>query len=398
MQDRSRAALALTAMMASTVLVPTGASAAQRLYGVTGKDHLVTLNSDSPGVFRSKMAITGLLGSDTIIAIDVRPSNGRLYGLSADSRLYTIAVRTGRAKPVGGPFSLRLGAQDAGFDFNPRVDKLRVVTRPGSNFRVDPVTGRLVDGDAALTGVQGDRDLSYEANDSAGSAQPRVTASAYGSSSAGTTATQLFGIDTARNTLVRQDPPNEGVLNTVGRLRIDAGGPVGFDIASDGRAYASFAQRGQGPTGLFRINLSNGRAAPAADFNAVGLFARTDDDEIRALAAAGRVADDSSVPRARNRKLNDPSVSQLRKGGVLRLEVRCSEACVVESQLVLGRGRVVGGDTAGVLARGGRTVLRLRLSRKGRQIVRRLRPKRLDVGIAVADAAGNTARSDRFQR
>lgn len=400
MRNRSRGALALTALALSTGFAPAGASAAERLYGVTDRGQLVTLHSDSPGVFRSKKAITGLLGSDRVTALDVRPSTGRLYGLSASSRLYTIDVRTGRATPVGGPFSPRLGPQDAGFDFNPTVDKIRVVTGAGSNFRVDPITGQLVDGDPALAGAQGDGDLRYDANDPAGAAKPRVAASAYTNNSAGATSTQLFGIDTARDTLVLQDPPNDGVLNTVGRLRIDAGGPVGFDIAGNGRAYASFALRGlrgRGPTGLFRVNLANGRATPAADFNAVGVFARTADGDIRALAAGGRVADDKVAPRVRNRKLNNPRVRELLTGRVLRLEIRCTEACAVVSQLLLGR-RVVGGATGGVRARGGRTVLKLRLSRKGRRIVRRQRPNLLDVGIAAADAAGNTVRTKRYQR
>lgn len=384
-------------MMASTALVPAAATAAELLYGVTAKDQLVTLHSDSPGLFRSRDAITGLLGTDKITAIDVRPSDGRLYGLSSNSRLYTIAGRTGRATPVGGPFSPRLGARDVGFDFNPTVDKLRVVTGPGSNFRVDPVTGKLVDGDAAMTGVQGDRNLSYRANDPAGSAKPRVVASAYTGNSAGATATKLFGIDTARNTLVLQDPPDDGVLDTIGRLHIDAGGPGGFDIARNGRAYASFSRHGKGPTGLFRISLSTGRATRAAVYNAVGVFTRAAGGRIRALAAAGRVADDTSLPRVQNRALNVVRVSELLTNQALRLEVRCKEACTIESQLVLRR-RVVGGDTGAVLAHGGRTVLRLRLSRKGKRIVRRLRPRRLDVGIAVADAAGNTVRTSRFRR
>jgi len=396
MRNRSRALLALTAMAAGSALVPSGAGAAERLYGVTDRDQLVTLHSDSPGVFRSKKAITGLLGRDRITAIDVRPSTGRLYGLSSNSRLYTIAPRTGRATPVGGPFSPRLGPQDAGFDFNPTVDKIRVVTGRGRNFRLDPITGQVVDGDAAITGVQGDRDLVYAAGDRGAGTSPRVAASAYTNNRAGASTTRLFGIDTRRDTLVLQEPPNDGVLSTVGRLRVNAAGAVGFDVAADGRAYASFALRGRGPTGLFRIDLDNGQATPAADFNAVGLFARTDDDEIRALAAGGRVADDKSPPRVRNRKLNDPRVRELLRGRVLRVRVSCTEACVVVSQLLLGK-RVVGGDTGGVRARGGRTVLRIGLSRKGRRIVRRLSPNRLDVAIAASDAAGNEVSTRSFQ-
>lgn len=398
MLNRSRGALALTVMLASTALVPVGASAAERLHGVTGDDQLVTLHSDSPGVIRAKKKITGLLGSDTITAIDVRPSTGRLYGLSSASRLYTIAVRTGRATPVGGPFSPRLGPQDTGFDFNPTVDKLRVVTATGRNFRVDPITGQLVDGDAALTGVQGDRNLGYEANDPAGSAKPRVAASAYTNNAAGATSTRLFGIDSARDTLVLQDPPNDGVLNTAGKLGVDAGGAVGFDIAGDGRAYASFAPRGKSPTGVFRINLASGRATPAADFNAVGGFARKSRKQLVALAAGGTVPDDQSPPKVSVRKLNNPRVSELLSGSALRLEMRCSEACVTKHQLVAFERQVVGGDTAVVSTRQGRTVVELRLSRKGRRIVRDSRPTLLDVGIEARDAAGNRVRNKRFQR
>ena len=394
---RRRGAFALPAVLVFAALAPADANAGERLYGVTYGDQLVTLHSDSPGVIRTSRAITGLLGDDKITAIDVRPSNNRLYGLSADSGLYTIAVRSGRATPVGGAFSPRLGAQDVGFDFNPTVDKLRVVTGPGRNFRLDPVTGQLVDGNLAVTGTQGDRNLSYEANDPNNSAKPRVTASAYINSRAGATSTELFGIDSARDVLVLQDPPNDGVLNTVGKLRVNAGGAVGFDVAKNGRAYASFAKGGKGATGLYRVNLSNGRATRAASFNSVGGFTRRRGTRIRALATAGRVSDDNLRPRVGNRKLNDPLVSQLLSGRVLRLRVTCSEACLVQAQLVFRR-QVVGGARGAILSRRGRVTLRLSLSRKGRRIVRELDPNRLDVGIRGTDAAGNSVQSARFRR
>ena len=284
-----------------------------------------------------------------------------------------------------------------GFDFNPTVDKLRVVTGPGRNFRLDPVTGQLVDGNLAVTGTQGDRNLSYEANDPNNSAKPRVTASAYINSRAGATSTELFGIDSARDVLVLQDPPNDGVLNTVGKLRVNAGGAVGFDVAKNGGAYASFAKGGKGATGLYRVNLSNGRATRAASFNSVGGFTRKRGTRIRALATAGRVSDDNLRPRVGNRKLNDPLVSQLLSGRVLRLRITCSEACLVDAQLVLGR-TVVGGDDGQVRSRGGRIVLRLDLSRKGARIVRRRKPSVLAVGIAAVDGGGNRVRSSRYQR
>lgn len=390
-----RGVAALSGMLVITALAPTGAQAAERLYGVTAKGRLVTFHSDSPGVLRTSRAITGLVGSDRITAIDVRPATGALYGVSSGSRLYTITPASGKATPVGGPFSPSLDSGGVGLDFNPVADKLRVVTRGGRNFRLGPVSGRTVDGDLVQSGVQGDRSLAYAPGDHPGTDRPQVTAIAYSNSVSGARATKLFGIDTARDTLVFQNPPDEGVLTTVGRLVADVAGPVGFDIASDGLAYASFAPGGRGATGLFRVNLSRGRAKSAAAINAIGGFARRSGEEIRALAAGGPVPGDDTRPRLRNRKLNNPRVSELLTGRVLKLRVSCSEACVAQAQLLLGR-RVVGGARRGLAARG-RRVLRLRLSRRGRRIVRRERPQLLEVGLAAVDAAGNSVRSARFQ-
>lgn len=380
----------------SLVAGPASASAADRIYGVTAKNRLVTLHSDSPGVFRANKSIRGLARGETILAIDFRPATGALYGLSSGGRLYAIAVKSGRATPAGGPFDPTLGGGDAGFDFNPVADKIRLVTEPGRNVRLDPVSGRIVDSDPATPGIQEDGRLAYAPGDPAGSAAPRLAASAYTNSRTGATATRLFGIDAARDTLVFQEPPNEGVLSTVGRLGVDTGGRAGFDIARNGRAYASFVVRGSDPVGLFRIDLDSGRATPAAEFNAVGAFARRTVAGIRALAVAGSVRNDKRAPRVSNRKLNNPLVSELLSGRVLRLAAGCSEACVVRAQLLLGQ-RVVGDATGGVRARGGRTVLDLRLSRSGRRVVRRLRPGVLTVAIGAADAAGNVIRTRNFR-
>ena len=80
-----------------------------------------------------------------------------------------------------------------------------------------------------------DSALAYAAGDANAGKAPFVVAAAYTNSVAGATATQLFGLDTARDALVLQSPPNDGVLRTVGRLGFDAVSPAGFDVAaSDG--------------------------------------------------------------------------------------------------------------------------------------------------------------------
>lgn len=122
-----------------------------------------------------------------------------------------------------------------------------------------------------------------------------------------------------------------------------------------------------------------------------------------ALAAPGTMSaqeveggEDFTPPRVQNKKLNNPEVSDLLAGRVLRLEIRCNEPCRVEAQLVLRR-QVLGGDTGRVREGEKRTVLRLDLNRKGRRFVRREEPKKLNVGIKAEDRAGNVVESERYQ-
>ena len=210
----------------------------------------------------------------------------------------------------------------------------------------------------------------------------------------------LFGIDQARNTLVRQAPPNEGVLSTVGRLRVqskkplrlDAKAPVGFDVARSGRAYATFRVGPLGSSALLRIDLRTGRALPTATLPLVGTTLRGRADPLRAFTAAGRVGDDRRPPRLTNQKLNDPTISQLLRGRSLRVAVGCNEACTIVAALRFKR-RVVGGAVGAVTGRAGRVTLPLELTKKGNRVVRRLRPEILKVEFVVLDAAGNVSKT-----
>ena len=51
----------------------------------------------------------------------------------------------------------------------------------------------------------------------------------------------LYDIDTRRDVLVKQDPPNAGTLVTVGSLRFPAGSVAGFDIVTTNGVDAGFA-------------------------------------------------------------------------------------------------------------------------------------------------------------
>ncbi|HZH36554.1 MAG TPA: DUF4394 domain-containing protein, partial [Flavisolibacter sp.] len=163
--------------------------------------------------------ITGLQQGERILAIDFRPATGQLYGLGSSSRLYVINGETGRAVPVGQmSFTPALSGQLTGFDFNPTVDRIRVVTSSGQNLRLHPETGAVVFVDGAINGAPG----------------AMLSGAAYTNNEAGATSTVLYDIDVASGKLYRQDPPNEGKLVEVGSLGMELEGEGGFDIAPGG--------------------------------------------------------------------------------------------------------------------------------------------------------------------
>ncbi len=175
--------------------------------------------------------LTGLEANETLVGIDYRspfkdaagvsnnvPVEGTLYGLGNLGGLYSInpstAVATKKAQ-----LSVALAGTAFGIDFNPTVDRLRVVSNTGQNLRVNVDTGAaLVDGGLV----------------SGGTTATGVAAVAYTNvDSDPATGTTLFDIDVNSDQLLVQNPPNDGVLVGIGApLGIDATGPVGFDLYS----------------------------------------------------------------------------------------------------------------------------------------------------------------------
>lgn len=210
----------------------------------------------------------GITEGTDLVAIDVRPHTQVLYGLGSDGQLYSLNEGNGTASKIGPPVEVLAGAV-VGFDFNPTVDRLRIVTAEGVNLRINPDTG----GVAATDG-----DLAYAEGDPNEGVDPAVTAASYTNSERGDlgaplpASTTLYDIDTEADALVTQDPPNDGVLNTVGRLGVDLEGNVGFDISPDtGRAW--LVAPTDGGSTAHRVDLRTGRAVPTgtSELDVVGV-------------------------------------------------------------------------------------------------------------------------------
>jgi len=122
-----------------------------------------------------------------------------------------------------------LSGSSFAFDFNPMVDRIRLASTGGQNLRLNPDTGAVAMADKALV---------YKAGDPGAGIVPAALGAAYTNNVRAATSTTLYDVDTARDALVIQAPPNDGVLTTVGALGVNLAGPLGFDIsARDGAAF-----------------------------------------------------------------------------------------------------------------------------------------------------------------
>lgn len=214
-------------------------------YAVSSNNELVIFNPLNPTPVTKP--ITGLASGETLLGMDFRPVNGQLYALGSTSRLYTINASSGVAAAVGtAPLTTLLSGTDFGFDFNPTVDRIRVVSNTGQNLRLNPNDGSV----AAIDGIL-----------SPGT--PSITGAAYTNNFAGATTTVLYDIDTQTSRLYKQDPPNNGTLVDVGALGVTVNAGNGFDIGStSGIAYALLTVNGV--TKVYTINLNTGAATAGA--------------------------------------------------------------------------------------------------------------------------------------
>ena len=205
---------------------------------------LLRFNPATPGTTTAQ-AIAGLTAGETMAGIDGRPATGQLYGFGVNSTantgtLYLLDPQTGAATVVGtagsiafvdaaaSPVDLPTTSVGYGFDFNPTVDRVRVVTGNGLNFRLNPITGAPVDGDlggaaGSVAGVNPDGGLNGGTTTAQGAA--------YTNHFGGATATTLYTLDAITGKLFIQNPPNAGTQTSA--LGLSLNGSI-FSIAALG--------------------------------------------------------------------------------------------------------------------------------------------------------------------
>ena len=168
------------------------------------------------------------------------------------------------AQAIGQPTAVRAVARANGDNYRAIVIPChRVMGSDGTSLRIN-----VDDGKATVDGR-----LKYAETDAMKGKTPKIGLGAYTNSFAGTKETALYDIDLATATLVKQAPPNDGILNTVGPLGIKLDGGAAFDISSDDKGGNS-AWLLVGNV-LHSVDLATGKATPSMTIE--GLTGRVTD-------------------------------------------------------------------------------------------------------------------------
>jgi hypothetical protein len=220
--------------------------ASRMLYATTDQNLLVRFSERSPERLRDIQVIAGLPAGVTLRGIDFRPATGDLYGVGSDDVVYRVNPQTAIAVAEGPAFAPGLRGGSFGVDFNPTVDKIRVVSDAQQNLRLNVDDGTV---------LSADRDLNP--------GMPRAVGAAYTNSSftpIRPMATQLYVVDAATDQLLLQNPPNDGTLTSPKRLGIDVGANTGFDIAGAGNAgYLATSGPHSRGSALYKLDVTTGK-------------------------------------------------------------------------------------------------------------------------------------------
>jgi hypothetical protein len=245
----------MTRMSTTRTPLLTAALAAALLSSAAQAGSFVSLSEDQTlQMFDSKsrkvtatMMVKGLTAP--LAGIDFRPADGMLYGLQRDGQIVTIDMKSGQAT-MKSKLDQMLPANVAlTVDFNPVADRLRVVGADGINLRINVDDGK--------TTVDGR--LKFAESDANKSATPFILAGAYSNKFKGAKETALYEIDANLGAYVKQAPPNDGVLSTLGAIGKKPTS-IAFNIETDGRGGNTGWLLSDGM--LSMVDVGNGQAKP----------------------------------------------------------------------------------------------------------------------------------------
>jgi hypothetical protein len=218
------------------------AAHAQTVAALVGEDAIVLVDVSAKKAGKP-VKVTGISG--TLLGIDVRPADGMLYAVVSDGTVVTIDPASGKATHKSKLDAMLPAGVMATVDFNPVADRLRIIGSDGTNLRANVEDGK----------VTKDGMLRFADADMHKGKAPKIVAGAYTNSMKGAKETTLYDLD-ASGVLVKQAPPNDGVLNSVGAVGTPAEAAA-FDIVAGQSTNEGWLMAGDT---LYRVDLSSGKA------------------------------------------------------------------------------------------------------------------------------------------
>lgn len=229
-------------------------------------ESLVGINSNNQvGVFDSAnlsaavfTTITGLSFGESLIGIDLRPSNNIIYGIGNKNRLYTLDAYTGSAMYLFDLSSpIITSGKGYGIDFNPVADRgtgasLRLVSSTGDNYAVNASNGSVTTATSIAAGYSA---VGYSNSDTTQTSAPANT--------------QLYYVNSDTDTLsIARTGFNNPTISLIGALGLDILKANGFEVFSSGSAFAAVnLDDGSLDSQLVNINLLTGEAFSLGKFN-----------------------------------------------------------------------------------------------------------------------------------
>ncbi|MFI0480800.1 DUF4394 domain-containing protein [Actinomadura sp. 9N215] len=261
MKARIKWGMTALATAAALVAVVPGNGSADTVklnaYGISSDGTLMAgFKTDNPQVLDWVRNPVGLVTDTSLIGIDFRVQDGKLYAVGNYGGIYTVSLDAGSECTLTKVSQLTVALKGTyfGVDFNPAADRLRLISDTGQNLRHDLNTNTTaIDSPLSAT---------------------NVTAAAYTNNDLNPdTATTLFDVGTDTDQVVIQSPPNNGTLVATGSLGVNAGPNAGLDIYSDlskgktisNSAFGTFVPAGGGAT-FYTADPLTGAATPVGRF------------------------------------------------------------------------------------------------------------------------------------
>ncbi|MCD6065157.1 MAG: hypothetical protein K0R82_3068, partial [Flavipsychrobacter sp.] len=230
------------ALLLFATIISFSSTTAQTLYGLTADNHMFSIaDAANPSAAINLAEVTGLGEGDQLLAIDMQPATGLLYGLAYNEQedvaaLYNIGIKGPGyiAVPVNTSISLQLGStRNPGFDFNPvNSSELFITTTNGNVYIVDAASGNIL-----FTGGS----IFYAQSDINSGNTPMISGVVHTNSFRGADNTAQFGYDIGNNVLVQFDPNVNATIHTIGLsgLSPDKSSPVGMDSYFDSSSFSN---------------------------------------------------------------------------------------------------------------------------------------------------------------